>query len=82
MGDVYSVAVGVPVLLVKVHARLNILGGLVVSEVSLHVGGVRVEVHLAQDTLSVGQVGTSQGLDLVVLERTVLVPEAFGASTS
>jgi hypothetical protein len=80
--NVHGVAFGVPVLLVEVHTSSNILGCLIVSEVCLQVGGVGIKVHLAEDTLSEGQVRAGQCLDLVVLEGAVLVPEALRADAS
>ena len=68
----------VPVFLVQVCDTLACGGGQVVED-NVEFGGVRVEAHRSQSALSPGHVGAGQGLHLVVLKSTVLVPEAFRA---
>ena len=71
----------VPVLLVKV-SRGGAGGQVRVGELGLEGGSGSVELLLGEDTLSHWEVGSGQCLDLVVLQRAILVPEALGTGAS
>ena len=76
------VAIGIPVLLVKVDTSLGVLSRVSVGEDGLEVSGIGIELHAADRTLGEWEVRACKSLNLVVLERAILVPEALTSSTS
>ena len=76
------VPVDVVVLPIKVENSVAVFGGRIISELSPEVSCVGVKLHVGKYTLSIGKVRAGKSLDLEVLERAILVPEALAAGTS